>query len=27
VPVTDDELDSGARLSTALLRQHLARAG
>ena len=27
VPVTDDELDSGARLSTALLRQHLPRAG
>ena len=27
VPVTDDELDSGARLSTRLLRQHLARAG
>jgi hypothetical protein len=27
VPVTDDELDSGARLSTRLLRQHLPRAG
>jgi len=27
VPVTDDELDSGARLATGLLLQHLARAG
>jgi hypothetical protein len=27
VPVTDDELDSGARLATRLLRQHLPRAG
>ncbi len=27
VPVTDDELDSGAHLATRLLRQHLARAG
>jgi len=27
VPVTDDELDSGAQLATRLLRQHLARAG
>jgi very-short-patch-repair endonuclease len=27
VPVTDDELDSGARLATQILRQHLARAG
>jgi very-short-patch-repair endonuclease len=27
VPVTDEELDSGARLATRLLRQHLPRAG
>jgi hypothetical protein len=27
VPVTDDELDSGALLSTQVLRQRLARAG
>jgi len=27
VPVTDDELDSGARLATRLLRRHLPRAG